>query len=121
MMTISFKGLGSTTRGKILTQISCLTMIWIVWRKIVFLIHILKVYNPKNIYSNKKKIRKELKTTLLKIPTNQGLDTRIYTAGYSHSYTHTHRAIYYSSIHNCISFTVVHYNYNNLQHSPSSW
>ena len=37
---------------------------------------------------------KELKTTLLKIPTNQGLDTQIYTDGYSHSYTHTHIELY---------------------------
>ena len=115
MMTISFKGLGSTTRGKILTQISCLTMIWIVWRKIVFLIHILKVYNPKNIYSNKKKMKERIENYLIKDPYKSRIR---YTN--LHSYTHTHRAIYYSSIHNCISFTVVHYNYNNLQHSPSS-
>ena len=30
-----------------------------------------------------------MKTTLLKNPTNQGLDTQIYTAGYSHNCTHT--------------------------------
>ena len=79
MMTISFKGLRSTTRGKILTQISCLTMIWIVWRKIVFLIHILKVYNPKIIYNSKKeRINKELEITILKILTNQRLYTQIY-------------------------------------------
>ena len=46
------------------------------WIKIVFLTHILKVYNPRNIYSSKKeRIRKELETTQLKIPTNHGLYT----------------------------------------------
>ena len=61
------------------------------WRKLVFL---LKVYNPRNIYiSRKERIRKELETTLLKIPTNKGLYTQIYTVGYSHSCTHTQQYI----------------------------
>ena len=47
--------------------------------KIVFLIHILKVYNPKIIYNSKKeRINKELETTILKILTNQRLYTQIY-------------------------------------------
>ena len=32
-------------------------MLWPLWRKIVFLIHILKVYNPRKI-KNKERIRK---------------------------------------------------------------
>ena len=60
------------------------------WRKFIFFIHILKVYNPRNIYCSKKeRIRKELEIILLKIPTNQGLYTQIYTSGYSHNCTHT--------------------------------
>ena len=47
--------------------------------KIVFLIHILKVYNPKIIYNSKKeRINKELEITILKILTNQRLYTQIY-------------------------------------------
>ena len=50
------------------------------WGKIVFLIHVLRVYNPRIIYKQQKeRIKKELETTLLKIPTNQGLYTQIYT------------------------------------------
>ena len=42
--------------------------------------------SPRVLYNNRKeRIRKELETILLKIPTNQGLYTKIYT----HSCTHT--------------------------------
>ena len=34
MLTISFDGLGSTNRGEVfLWQITCLTLIWIVWQE----------------------------------------------------------------------------------------
>ena len=76
----------------------------------------------KNIQKKKKKkeLRKELETTLLKIPTNQELYTQIYITRYPHSGTHTHNHIL-SCIHSSISSIVVYYNRNNLQHSPSSW
>ncbi|RVW49157.1 hypothetical protein CK203_087473 [Vitis vinifera] len=33
MLVISFKGLGNSVRGKILWQIACLTLIWMVWQE----------------------------------------------------------------------------------------
>ena len=33
MMIIAFKGLGNSIRGKILWQIACLTLLWIVWEE----------------------------------------------------------------------------------------
>ena len=33
MFTISFKGLGSCTRGKTLWQIACLSLVWFVWQE----------------------------------------------------------------------------------------
>ena len=67
------------------------------WRKIVFLIHILNVYNPWNIYSSKKEI--------LKIPTNQGLYTQIHTQLCMHTIVHrytqlcTHRFMWHNCVH----------------------
>ena len=33
MMVIAFKGLGNSLRGKILWQIACLTLLWVVWQE----------------------------------------------------------------------------------------
>ncbi|RVW51131.1 hypothetical protein CK203_078096 [Vitis vinifera] len=33
MLVISFRGLGNSVRGKILWQIACLTLIWMVWQE----------------------------------------------------------------------------------------
>ena len=33
MMTISYKELESSTRGKVLWQTACLALIWVVWRE----------------------------------------------------------------------------------------
>ena len=33
MMIISFRGLGNSIRGKILCQIACLTILWIMWQE----------------------------------------------------------------------------------------
>ena len=33
MMVIAFKGLGNSLRGKILWQIACLTLLWLVWQE----------------------------------------------------------------------------------------
>ena len=33
MMIIAFRGLGNSLRGKTLWQITCLTLLWIVWQE----------------------------------------------------------------------------------------
>ena len=33
MMSISYRGLGNTSRGKVLWKLACLALMWVVWRE----------------------------------------------------------------------------------------
>ena len=84
-----------------------------------FFIHILKVYNPRNIYITAKKLKNKerMRNYPIKDPYKLAIiytNLHIWIFTQLHTTAHTHNFILQNYIHSCISSIAIYYRCNNL-------